>query len=226
MGYNYFIIWNIPILLFLSEENRIWKLKISEISWSKKVLRFGWKFAQMKFIRYNYFIIWNIPIFLFLSEENRIWKLKFWNFLFKIPIGSRHFLWKRERSERAPASLARAMASLARAVASLARASASLDVLWLVLRVLCESRGRLTATPLPPLPWQPPRQRWFIIINSKFKKKNRVENLDKSQNVVEQANSNSNNTSFVVSRRHIICSSSILATMKYCVTFLISYEET
>ena len=58
------------------------------------------------------------------------------------------------------------------------------------------------------------------------KKKNRVENLDKSQNVVEQANSNSNNTSFVVSRRHIICSSSILTTMKYFVTFLISYEET
>ena len=170
----------------------------------------------MKFIRYNYFIIWNIPIFLFLSEENRIWKLKFWKFLFKIPIGSRHFFWKRERSERAPASLARAMASLA-------RASASLDVLWLVLRVLCGSRGRLTATPLP---WQPPRQRWFIIINSKFKKKNRVENLDKSQNVVEQANSNPNNTSFVVSRRHIICSSSILTTMKYFVTFLISYEET
>ena len=151
-------------------------------------------------------------------------KIEILEIFVKNPIGSRHFLWKRERSERAPASLARAMASLARAVASLARASASLDVLWLVLRVLCGSRGRLTATPLP---WQPPpRQWWWIIINSKFKKKNRVENLDKSQNVVEQANSNSNNTSFVVSRRHIICSSSILTTMKYFVTFLISYEET
>ena len=37
--------------------------------------------------------------------------------------------------------------------------------------------------------------------------------MDKSQNIVEQANSNPNNTSLIMSRRHIICNSSILTEM-------------
>ena len=40
-----------------------------------------------------------------------------------------------------------------------------LHVLWLVLQVLCESRVRLTTTPLP---WLPPRS------NGKFSEKNRI----------------------------------------------------
>ncbi|SVC19928.1 uncharacterized protein METZ01_LOCUS272782 [marine metagenome] len=42
---------------------------------------------------------------------------------------------------------------------------------------------------------------------------NCTENVDKSQNIVEQANSNPNNTSLTMSRRHIICNSLILTEM-------------
>ena len=43
-----------------------------------------------------------------------------------------------------------------------------------------------------------------------FSVQNYTESTDKSQNIVEQANSNPNNTSLTMSRRHIICNSSIL----------------
>ena len=43
-----------------------------------------------------------------------------------------------------------------------------------------------------------------------FSVQNYKESTDKSQNIVEQANSNPNNTSLTMSRRHIICNSSIL----------------
>ena len=43
-----------------------------------------------------------------------------------------------------------------------------------------------------------------------FSIQNYTGSTDKSQNIVEQANSNPNNTSLTISRRHIICNSSIL----------------
>ena len=43
-----------------------------------------------------------------------------------------------------------------------------------------------------------------------FSVQNYTESTDKSQNIVEQANSNPNNTSLTMSRQHIICNSSIL----------------
>ena len=43
-----------------------------------------------------------------------------------------------------------------------------------------------------------------------FSVQNYKESTDKFQNIVEQANSNPNNTSLTMSRRHIICNSSIL----------------
>ena len=43
-----------------------------------------------------------------------------------------------------------------------------------------------------------------------FSVQNYTESTDKSQNIVEQANSNPNNTSLTMSRRHIIYNSSIL----------------
>ena len=43
-----------------------------------------------------------------------------------------------------------------------------------------------------------------------FSVQNYTESTDKSQTIVEQANSNPNNTSLTMSRRHIICNSSIL----------------
>ena len=46
-----------------------------------------------------------------------------------------------------------------------------------------------------------------------FSVQNYTESTDKSQNIVEQANSNPNNTSLTMSRRHIICNSSILTEM-------------
>ena len=50
--------------------------------------------------------------------------------------------------------------------------------------------------------------------------------MDKSQNIVEQANSNPNNTSLTLSRRHLIFQSSILTQMKQEVSFLIRHEHT
>ena len=46
-----------------------------------------------------------------------------------------------------------------------------------------------------------------------FKKKKYQESIVKSQNIVEQVNSNPNNISPTMSRRHIICKSSIIAEM-------------
>ena len=46
-----------------------------------------------------------------------------------------------------------------------------------------------------------------------FKKKKYQESKVKSQNIVEQVNSNPNNISPTMSRRHIICKSSIIAEM-------------
>ena len=46
-------------------------------------------------------------------------------------------------------------------------------------------------------------------------KKKYMESIGKSQNIVEQANSNPNNISPTMSRRHIICKSSILAEMNH-----------
>ena len=45
------------------------------------------------------------------------------------------------------------------------------------------------------------------------KYKNSLESVVKSQNIVEQVNSNPNNISPTMSRRHIICKSSIIAEM-------------
>jgi len=47
-------------------------------------------------------------------------------------------------------------------------------------------------------------RKWYTIYNC-------TESKEKSQNIVEQANSYPNNTSFTNSRRHIICNSSIIA---------------
>ena len=49
---------------------------------------------------------------------------------------------------------------------------------------------------------------------SLLKKKKYVENLVKSQNIVEQVNSNPNNISLTISRRHIIYKSSKVAELK------------
>ena len=46
-----------------------------------------------------------------------------------------------------------------------------------------------------------------------LKKKKYQESIVKSQNIVEQVNSNPNNISPTMSRRHIICKSSIIAEM-------------
>ena len=46
-------------------------------------------------------------------------------------------------------------------------------------------------------------------------KKIYTESIVKSQNIVEQANSNPNNISPTMSRRHIICKSSSVAQMKH-----------
>ena len=46
-----------------------------------------------------------------------------------------------------------------------------------------------------------------------LKYKNNLESVDKSQNIVEQVNSNPNNISPTMSRRHIICKSSSIAEM-------------
>ena len=46
-----------------------------------------------------------------------------------------------------------------------------------------------------------------------LKYKNYLESVVKSQNIVEQVNSNPNNISPTMSRRHIICKSSIIAEM-------------
>ena len=42
-----------------------------------------------------------------------------------------------------------------------------------------------------------------------------MESIVKSQNIVEQANSNPNNISPTMSRRHIICNSSSVAEMNH-----------
>ena len=42
-----------------------------------------------------------------------------------------------------------------------------------------------------------------------------MENVVKSQNIVEQVNSNPNNISPTMSRRHIICKSSSIAEMNH-----------
>ena len=42
-----------------------------------------------------------------------------------------------------------------------------------------------------------------------------MENIIKSQNIVEQVNSNPNNISPTISRRHIICKSPSLAEMNH-----------
>ena len=53
-----------------------------------------------------------------------------------------------------------------------------------------------------------------IVFIKKIKiKKKYVENLVKSQNIVEQVNSNPNNISLTMSRRHIIWKLSIIAEM-------------
>ena len=44
-----------------------------------------------------------------------------------------------------------------------------------------------------------------------MKKKKYTESIVKSQNIVEQANSNSNNTSLTIGRQHIILNASVLA---------------
>ena len=46
-----------------------------------------------------------------------------------------------------------------------------------------------------------------------MKRKKYTESIVKSQNIVEQANSNPNNISPTMSRRHIICKSSSVAEM-------------
>ena len=49
---------------------------------------------------------------------------------------------------------------------------------------------------------------------SLFKKKKKLESIVKSQNIVEQVNSNPNNISLTMSRRHIIYKSSKVAELK------------
>ena len=48
-----------------------------------------------------------------------------------------------------------------------------------------------------------------------MKRKKYTESIVKSQNIVEQANSNPNNISPTMSRRHIICKSSSVAEMNH-----------
>ena len=58
-----------------------------------------------------------------------------------------------------------------------------------------------------------PEPKWTFAVKYElvtFSVQNYTESTDKSQNIVEQANSNPNNTSLTMSRRHIICNSSIL----------------
>ena len=50
---------------------------------------------------------------------------------------------------------------------------------------------------------------------STLEKKKYTESVVKSQNIVEQANSNPNNISPTMSRRHIICKSSSVAEMNH-----------
>ena len=50
---------------------------------------------------------------------------------------------------------------------------------------------------------------------STLEKKKYTESVVKSQNIVEQANSNPNNISPTISRRHIICKSSSVAEMNH-----------
>ena len=50
---------------------------------------------------------------------------------------------------------------------------------------------------------------------NKLYKKKYTESIVKSQNIVEQANSNPNNISPTMSRRHIICKSSSVAEMNH-----------
>ena len=45
---------------------------------------------------------------------------------------------------------------------------------------------------------------------SGYKRKKYMESIVKSQNIVEQANSNSNNTSLTIGRQHIILNASVL----------------
>ena len=56
-------------------------------------------------------------------------------------------------------------------------------------------------------------QNYVFIEKIKIKKKY-VENLVKSQNIVEQVNSNPNNISLTMSRRHIIYKSSKMKELK------------
>ena len=54
-----------------------------------------------------------------------------------------------------------------------------------------------------------------IAVGAYEKKKKYTESIVKSQNIVEQANSNPNNISPTMSRRHIICKSSSVAEMNH-----------
>ena len=66
----------------------------------------------------------------------------------------------------------------------------------------------LTVTPLPLSRLALKSQELHI-----KRKKKYTESIVKSQNIVEQANSNPNNISPTMSRRHIICKSSSVAEM-------------
>ena len=60
-----------------------------------------------------------------------------------------------------------------------------------------------------------------------FSVRNYTESTDRSQNIVEQANSYPNNTSLTVSRRHIICNSSIFTewTSRFTPSKIRTYSE-
>ena len=65
--------------------------------------------------------------------------------------------------------------------------------------------------------WLIPRRYVVEQLNhtNKLYKKKYTESIVKSQNIVEQANSNPNNISPTMSRRHIICKSSSVAEMNH-----------